>query len=512
MVDYSLDDFAQQLLGQVTELYEQKVLHWQGARLYAQDYFRLLDYQLTGSDGFLEGFNHWIDGINRLQPELEPRLKQDGTQLRLTFQGVKILPPWLKALICLAHVRMLKGISVDERPAPWCLELTQSCLGLDIQPPLPGLMIYFERDENAFSIPTYQLPEVCSHSPEFAHSLNQMMRQLRPDSRLKQDWLSNVKQWLDDALPTIIPLSELAENLGISGRTLQRRFREKGCSYQQLVDEVRYEQAMRQLANLNLSLKELAMRLGFAEQSGFQRAFRSWHGCSPGEYRKRISATAESSALGWPEVMLYLAENYNQTCDDFSRRGNKVWILVKNIAFEKEVTVVCQDLDGIWRRYAATFERFYTAGWELWSSSNLPVSEPFQFYLEYRACGALFIDDHWQNNYRLEAGSHAIIGPIDFVSREVGMIPTDDSYLFIGYAYSTCNHDHQVVAELLLIDGSITRANASKLWCNRQGVTAWRYAIPIKTALRNYRVVLESVAGCYFHLPGCGYSQPEHWL
>ncbi|MBC3792172.1 AraC family transcriptional regulator [Spirosoma utsteinense] len=83
--------------------------------------------------------------------------------------------------------------------------------------------------------------------------------------------------------PTLVAV---AEALSLSSRTLQLQLRQDGHSYQQLLDEVRRELAERHLRDDILSIKDIALLLGFAEPSVFIRAFRRWTGQTPGMFRR----------------------------------------------------------------------------------------------------------------------------------------------------------------------------------------------------------------------------------
>lgn len=82
------------------------------------------------------------------------------------------------------------------------------------------------------------------------------------------------------------PIQLVARALGVSTRTLQRRLRELGTSYAQVLDEVRKELALRYLGDLERSTADAAFLLGYAELSAFHRAFRRWTGMAPGEWRR----------------------------------------------------------------------------------------------------------------------------------------------------------------------------------------------------------------------------------
>ena len=91
-----------------------------------------------------------------------------------------------------------------------------------------------------------------------------------------------VAQGLSDGVPS---LSSVAKELGMSGRTLQRRLADQGATFQALVDESRRRLAKHLLRDTQYSLAEVAFLTGFAEQSSFTRAFRRWAGQTPRSYR-----------------------------------------------------------------------------------------------------------------------------------------------------------------------------------------------------------------------------------
>ena len=81
---------------------------------------------------------------------------------------------------------------------------------------------------------------------------------------------------------------EIASELCMSERTLQRRLEEEGTSFMQLMDDTRRELAEQYLGRLQLSLAQAAYLLGFADQSSFFRACRRWFDLSPGQYRSQL--------------------------------------------------------------------------------------------------------------------------------------------------------------------------------------------------------------------------------
>ena len=74
---------------------------------------------------------------------------------------------------------------------------------------------------------------------------------------------------------------EMAQQLHMSRRTLQRKLADAETTYQQLVDETRRELALRYIENPHHSITDITFMLGFSQQSAFTRAFRRWTGAAP---------------------------------------------------------------------------------------------------------------------------------------------------------------------------------------------------------------------------------------
>lgn len=81
-------------------------------------------------------------------------------------------------------------------------------------------------------------------------------------------------------------LENVASTLHLSPRTLQRRLGSRSLSFHTLLETTRLALAQDYLANPTLSLTEIALLLGYSEQSAFTRAFRRWTGHTPRQARQ----------------------------------------------------------------------------------------------------------------------------------------------------------------------------------------------------------------------------------
>lgn len=83
-------------------------------------------------------------------------------------------------------------------------------------------------------------------------------------------------------------MTEAAEALHCSPRTLRRRLQAQGWQYQQLVDQVREIHARRALSDPTLSITQIAQQLGYSDHSGFLRGFKKWTGLTPKQFRNKL--------------------------------------------------------------------------------------------------------------------------------------------------------------------------------------------------------------------------------
>jgi AraC-like DNA-binding protein len=82
-----------------------------------------------------------------------------------------------------------------------------------------------------------------------------------------------------------VRLTDVASDLHLSSRTLQRRLLEAGVAFQTVLDRTRHELASHYLANTAMPVAEVGYLLGFQDAPAFHHAFKSWQGQGPGQFR-----------------------------------------------------------------------------------------------------------------------------------------------------------------------------------------------------------------------------------
>ncbi len=103
----------------------------------------------------------------------------------------------------------------------------------------------------------------------------------------RNDVTMRVRSKLVEHLPTgQISEEGIASSINLSQRSLQRRLKEQGMSFTQLLESTRKELGLQYVRDPQHSFNEIAFLLGFTEPGNFSRAFKRWYGKSPSQYRQ----------------------------------------------------------------------------------------------------------------------------------------------------------------------------------------------------------------------------------
>ncbi|MGC4087936.1 MAG: AraC family transcriptional regulator ligand-binding domain-containing protein [Polyangiaceae bacterium] len=87
-------------------------------------------------------------------------------------------------------------------------------------------------------------------------------------------------------------MEAVSKKLGASARTLQRRLKDEGSTFQDVLNQTREELARHYLKNSRLTAAEISFLLGFDDPNSFFRAFHKWTGSTPEQARIALTAGA----------------------------------------------------------------------------------------------------------------------------------------------------------------------------------------------------------------------------
>ncbi|TIT07718.1 MAG: helix-turn-helix domain-containing protein, partial [Mesorhizobium sp.] len=124
------------------------------------------------------------------------------------------------------------------------------------------------------------------HNPELLEILTPALSAALGELSAQSSICEQVKSVLKRSLASGRPeLSDIARELGMSERTLQRRITEQGTSFRELLVDARQELGRQLLSDPTADIDEVACLLGYQDASSFYRAFREWEGTTPNRWR-----------------------------------------------------------------------------------------------------------------------------------------------------------------------------------------------------------------------------------
>lgn len=186
-------------------------------------------------------------------------------------------------LIDTVSSRRLRDISVTLPFAapPWA----------DIYAEKIGCSVTFGAPEFCIRLPNSILNTPCLTADAALHrtairDCEHQLRQLQEGGPLSQQMGNR----LLEMVPDYPSLEAMAEHFAMSRRTLIRKLKTEGTSYQELLDEVRRELALWYLLETLEPIERIAERLGYQDTSNFSRTFRRWFGSTPLVMRKSRGA------------------------------------------------------------------------------------------------------------------------------------------------------------------------------------------------------------------------------
>ncbi|MCG8671090.1 MAG: AraC family transcriptional regulator [Pseudomonadales bacterium] len=154
-----------------------------------------------------------------------------------------------------------------------------------------GCHCLFNQEENKITVEQSALAFTSTfRDPRLKKVLEQHAVSVLQHLGSDDDVVRDLKTFVSDALPNGAPsLKQVCEHFQMSERSLQRLLAKHSLSYQELVDNLRSDLAKTYIEN-DYSFLDIALLLGYSEQSAFHRAFKRWTGLPPAKYKKKLQA------------------------------------------------------------------------------------------------------------------------------------------------------------------------------------------------------------------------------
>ncbi len=231
----------------------------------------------------------------------EIRVHKKDKEVGVEFFYVEAAEPQPDVLVdmVLSWILTVGQRGTDGQVAPLRLELTRHPKHRELLEGHFGCRVRFNADRNAqvFRSSDLDRPFV-THNEELLTVIGTQLESELEARNTSQNIGEQVKDALRRSLAGKRPtLQDVAQELGLGARTLQRRLTDGGISFQQLVEDIRRELARHYLKQSAVELNEAAFLLGFEDANSFFRAFQVWEGTSPGEWRTRHLAGSRTGNL-----------------------------------------------------------------------------------------------------------------------------------------------------------------------------------------------------------------------
>lgn len=125
------------------------------------------------------------------------------------------------------------------------------------------------------------------HNPEMLDMLTPALGAALGELEAQNSIAEQVKTVLKRSLASGQPgLADVAKQLGMSDRTLQRRITGEGTTFRDLLADARRDLGRRLLSDPATDIDEVACLLGYQDTTSFYRAFRAWEGVPPNRWRE----------------------------------------------------------------------------------------------------------------------------------------------------------------------------------------------------------------------------------
>jgi AraC-like DNA-binding protein len=222
--------------------------------------------------------------------EIRVHRKAQETSVEFFFIEARETQPDIMVDLGLSWILGVGRRGTDGEITPLRLELTRPVKHRALLERHFGCRVRFKADRNALIFRSTDLDRpFVTHNEELLAVIGSHMESELKARSANMNVGEQVKQTLRRLLAGKRPtLQDVAQELGMGIRTLQRRLNDAGFTFQQLVEDTRRELARHYLKQRAVELNEAAFLLGFEDANSFFRAFQGWEGTSPNEWRSRV--------------------------------------------------------------------------------------------------------------------------------------------------------------------------------------------------------------------------------
>lgn len=148
----------------------------------------------------------------------------------------------------------------------------------------------FDQEYNQIFLPDQWLGQrVRTGDPTTNVLFSQQCEELVNGMTVVDETTAIVRRLLIQSAGKFLSISEVAEKLHVTERTLRRHLAAEGTDFRTIFDDIKNTLAQNYLRKTSLSVVEVADLLNYAEATNFHRAFQRWNSTTPADYRQQAS-------------------------------------------------------------------------------------------------------------------------------------------------------------------------------------------------------------------------------
>lgn len=251
--------------------------------------FGILGYIMSNSQNLKESLLNLQKYHFLIGKMLLPKLSILEHSFKLSFESSNNIR-YKNELHLSAIYKILKEIIKSKLELKYIYFSHQKPENIDRYIEIFGDRIYFEKEENALIFDIKQLNlQIEGNNPAL---LNLFIKEAESISNSFFDvkFQSIVYKLLIEKLDREVPtVKSISRELNISTRTLQSRLKAEGESFRGVLLKAKKELSKYYFENTQMSISDIAVKLGYFQISSFNRAFKSWFNTSPTQYRKETN-------------------------------------------------------------------------------------------------------------------------------------------------------------------------------------------------------------------------------
>jgi len=252
--------------------------------------FGIVEYVCRAAPTLEKALRQWVRYLGILDDAVEVGLVDVGDEVALRVLTESEAPAPASHELCFAMVVRNARALLAGGFQPSAVRFTHRQPSLDVSPyrVFFRASVQFGARHTELVMPRKVLgASLTTHDPNLSAILIPTAEQQRERRTVDPPLTEQIRRGLRAALSSDdAQLPAMAKRLGLTSRSLQRRLKDEGTSFQELRDEARRALADRYLGESH-SMAEISFLLGFSEPSAFFRAFKRWTGLTPIERRQQ---------------------------------------------------------------------------------------------------------------------------------------------------------------------------------------------------------------------------------